>query len=365
LRGSQVGSNSLAATEVRASKGLEVLAALAKFGALWLEDVRRKWCQGDAAACSRLVSRLVDARLCEVWRFKEDGRRRYLVARPEGLQTVEGDWYDAIGYPYGKLSGRAAERLADSARLLFELMDAGMPEDWLRARDKLDCLARGPIDRSLVGAVEGPDSTAVLLAPPIDWRKVGQILGSAPYVDLWVVVVTSWFAWRRQIHEWLQRRVSRRIWVPRPGEAPALLLERFRDPRGWRRRVHQLLVTPARSRKGPAMVISGFRVVRWGRGSPVRGLCTLDGCPWTLHDFRPVPVNLLASGRQTEEVSGTVGLVSDEKQAHQLARVLGWSPRFAYLWVGDGQACLWTVEDKRLVPRWAQHSSGRASGGSV
>jgi hypothetical protein len=54
------------------------------------------------------------------------------------------------------------------------------------------------------------------------------------------------------------------------------------------------------------------------------------------------------------EVSGIVGLVSDEKQAQQLARALGWSRRFAYLWVGDGRACLWTVEGERLVPRWAQ-----------
>lgn len=350
------GSNSFADTEVRARKGLEVLAALAKFGALWLKGLRRKWCHGDPAACSRLVGRLVDAGLCEVSRSKEDGRRRYLVARPAGLQVVEGGGYDAASYRYSKRSGRLAERLADGASLLFDLMDGGIPKEQLLAGDELECLVRGPIDRSVVGAVEAPDSIAVLLAPPIPWRKVGCILGSAPYVQLWVVVVTSWLAWARQIREWLQRGASRSIWVPRPGEAPALLREWFQNPRAWRTRVDELLGTPVRARKDPALVISGFRVVRWRRGFPVRGFCILDGRPWSLHDFRPVPVNLLGSARQTDQVSGTVGLVSDEKQAHQLARVLGWSPRFAYLWVGDGQACLWTVEGKRLVPRWAQHS---------
>lgn len=365
-----VGRNAFGKACARAGQRAEILAATERFGALWLDDVRRHWCAGDASACSHVVGELVRAELCLVRRSREDARRKYLVVRPEGIAFLENRGYAVRGYPGSRYPSVHAERLADRARLLLELVSAGIPETWVLVGDEMRTLLRLPRNRSLVAAVRNADRTAVLLASPIPWRKLlAHLFDTASHIHLWVVLVESMGTWGKMVREWLDRRPTRRVWVPRPGEAALLLREYLTDPGSWEARLRQVLSPPARhTRSNPPLTIPGFELVTpRQRGSLVQTLCILDGRFCSLHDFRPMPVDLLANRlAMTEEdlqrgleVSGIVGLVSDEKQAQQLARVLGWSRRFAYLWLGNGRACLWTVEGERLIARWAQPVEGQ------
>lgn len=352
----------MAETPPRTGPRAQVLAALARAGALWMEDVRSRWFKGDKRQCSRFVTALCDAGLVAVRQSRRDGRRRYLVLRPEGTREIAGMGLGAPRYAGSRLPAAHTERMADQARIYLCLRDAGFAEAEIALRAEVSAMFQLPRDRCFVASVARGQRCAVFLQPPLRWRRVVAPALARPLgPDLWVVLTDSPAAWRQQVSQWLDRTVARRVWVPRPGEAVGLIREYLDDPGAWERRLRDAFGgVPGRSRKGPALAIPGFQPL-WPRTRDLvqESMCVLDGRLHVLQDFRGVPVDTLSRlsrqvAQQVYHAAGVVGVVCDEKQAQQVAGLLGWAAHVAYLWAGQNRACLWTVKGKHLIARQAQ-----------
>jgi len=346
----------------RAGPGVQVLGALAQAGALWMKDVCSRWFAGNRCQCSRFVAGLSGAGLVAVRQSQRDRRRRYLVLRPEGAREVAGMGLRAPRYAGSRLPAEHTERMADQARVYLSLLDAGFAEAEITLGAGVSARFQLPRDRCFVAGVTRRRRCVVLLQPPLRWRRVVAPALARPLgPDLWVVLVGSSAAWRQQVSQWLDRMVTRRVWIPRPGEAISLIREYLDDPGAWERRLRDAFGgVPGRSRKGAALVIPGFQPL-WPRAGDLvqEAMCVLDGRLHVLQDFRGVPVDTLSRlsrqvVQQVYHAAGVVGVVCDEKQAQQVAGLLDWAPHVAYLWAGQGRACLWTVEGKRLMVREAQ-----------